>query len=384
MIDDSHDFAFQMPRAAYIHVPFCVHRCGYCDFTVIAGKDHLIPAYLEALERELTALEQPREVETLFLGGGTPTHLPPRHLSRLLQLLRRWFVLAPNAEFSVEANPADLDEARIQVLAEGSVNRVSLGVQAFDDQTLSILERDHHSDEICQTYARLRRHIQNISLDLIFGVPGQSVGTWKETLRAAVDLRPTHLSTYGLTYEKGTRFWARRSKGELVPPGDDLEHEMYGWTMDELPRRGYEQYEISSFAQPGFRCRHNQVYWSGLPYFGFGPGAARYINGRRESNHRSVTTWIQRIQQGLSAVGDSEELTAEDRARERLVLGLRRCDGLDRIEFFKQTGFQIDSLAGVALTRHLKSGMLEETDAGMIRLTKSGRFVADSIIVDFL
>lgn len=384
MISPAADFAFQVPRAAYVHVPFCVHRCGYCDFTVIAGKDRLIPAYLATLEQEFTRLGQPQPVDTVFLGGGTPTHLPPPELERLFKLVRNWFELSPDAEFSVEANPAGLDEERVRVLVEAGVNRVSLGVQAFDDATLAILERDHRRDEICQAFARLRRHLKNISLDLIFGVPGQSLETWKDSVRSALALHPTHLSTYGLTYEKGTRFWTRRTKGELIPPGDDLEREMYGWVMEELPRHGFEQYEISSFALPGFRCRHNQVYWQGQPYFGFGPGAARYIAGRRETNHRSVTTWMHRIQQGLSPVGDSEDLSAEDRARELMVLGLRRCDGINRTEFQIQTGFEMEALAGSELQRHLATGILEETDSGQIRLTMAGRFVADSVIVDFL
>jgi oxygen-independent coproporphyrinogen-3 oxidase len=384
MIPAAADFAFQLPRAAYVHVPFCVHRCGYCDFTVIAGKDELIPAYLATLERELASLGRPHVVDTLFLGGGTPTHLPPHDLNHLLKIVRNWLELAPDAEFSVEANPKGLDEKRVQILVENGVNRVSLGVQSFDDATLAILERDHRREEICQTYDRLRRGVSNLSLDLIFGAPGQSEDTWKETVSSALALRPTHLSTYGLTYEKGTRFWTRQNKGELVPPGDDIEREMYGWVMDELPRHGYEQYEISSFAQSGFRCRHNQVYWLGQPYFGFGPGAARYIQGRRETNHRSVTTWMRRINNGLSPVGDFEELSTEDRARELIVLGLRRCDGINRDEFHRRTGLAMEALVGKELRRHLATGLLEETSDGQIRLTLAGRFVADGVIGDFL
>jgi oxygen-independent coproporphyrinogen-3 oxidase len=371
------------PRAAYVHVPFCVHRCGYCDFTVIAGRDQLIPAYLDALEIELNGLGSPRPVDTIFIGGGTPTHLPPKELSRLLTLVRYWFPPSTGAEFSVEANPADLDQRRIQVLAEHGVNRISLGVQAFDDRTLSLLERDHRRADIERTWELLRLYFENISLDLIFGVPGQTLQTWTETLQAAVALQPTHVSTYGLTYEKGTRFWTRRLKGELVPPGDDLERAMYALSIEMWSAARFEQYEISSFAKPGFRCRHNQIYWTGQQYFACGPGAARYINGRRESNHRSVTTWIQRLKQGQSPVSDSEELSAEDRARELIVLGLRRYEGIDANEFEVQTGFALRSLEPNAWQRHIATGFLEEID-GRIRLTREGRFVADSVIVDFL
>lgn len=372
------------PRAAYIHVPFCVHRCGYCDFTVIAGKDQLIPAYLDALEIELEGLGTPRPVETIFVGGGTPTHLPPKHLSRLLNLILYWFPLDPRGEFSVEANPADLDRPRIEVLSHHRVNRISLGVQAFDDETLKLLERDHRQADIVRTWTLLRDDFENVSLDLIFGTPGQTLATWERTLHAAVALQPTHVSTYGLTYEKGTRFWSRRLHGELVPAPENLERDMYALSMDTWATAGLEQYEISSFAKPGFRCRHNQVYWQGGSYWGCGPGAARYVHGRRESNHRSVTTWIQRLRQGQSPIAESEELTAEERARELIVLGLRRCSGIHPDQFRDQTGFELRSLEPAAWHRHLATGFLEEAPSGELRLTREGRFVADSVIVDFL
>lgn len=344
----------------------------------------MVPAYLDALEIELHGLGTPRPVDTIFIGGGTPTHLPPKDLTRLLTLIRYWFPLSTGGEFSVEANPADLDQRRIQVLADQGVNRISLGVQAFDDQSLVILERDHRRADIQRTWDLLRRYFDNVSLDLIFGVPGQSLETWRETLVSAVALQPTHVSTYGLTFEKGTHFWTRRFKGELVPAGDDLERQMYALSMETWATAGLEQYEISSFAKPGFRCRHNQVYWTGQSYFGSGPGAARYLNGRRESNHRSVSTWIQRLKSGQSPTAESEELTPEARARELIVLGLRRCEGISSTDFEIQTGFELRSLEPDAWRKHLATGFLEETEAGQIRLTVEGRFVADSVIVDFL
>lgn len=372
------------PRAAYIHVPFCVHRCGYCDFTVIAGKDHLVPAYLDALEIELNNLDAPRPVDTIFIGGGTPTHLGPKDLIRLLTLIRYWFPLSTGGEFSVEANPADLDQRRIQVLADQGVNRISLGVQAFDDRSLELLERDHRQADVERVWDLLRRYFENVSLDLIFGVPEQSLQTWQQTLQSAAALQPTHVSTYGLTYEKGTRFWTRRLKGELQSVGDDLERDMYALSMDTWAKAGLEQYEISSFAQPGFRCRHNQIYWTGQGYWACGPGAVRYFNGRREANHRSVMTWMQRLKQGQSPTAESEDLSPEAQARELIVLGLRRREGINAAEFQAQTGFELRSLEPGAWKKHLMTGFLEETPTGNIRLTRAGLFVADSVIVDFL
>jgi oxygen-independent coproporphyrinogen-3 oxidase len=371
------------PTAAYIHVPFCAHRCGYCDFTVAAGKDHLADDYLRALEIELTSLERPREVTTLFIGGGTPTHLDARRLADLLALIRNWFTLAPEYEFSVEANPAGLDAEKIDLLATHGVNRVSLGAQSFDPQILRTLERDHDAEVIAETVARLSPRIPNFSLDLIFGVPSQSLDLWHETLARAVRLKPTHLSTYGLTFEKGTAFWSRRAKGRLIPAPEELEREMYAAAMDELPRHGFEQYELSNFAKPGFRCRHNETYWAALPYFGFGPGAARYLNDCRETNHRSFTTWLSLVLSGKSPVGEVDDLSPADRARETLVVGLRRIAGVDRAAFRQATGFDLEEIAGPAIARHIATGLLERTGTD-IRLTREGRYLADSVIVDCL
>ena len=374
---------FPEPRAAYVHVPFCVHRCGYCDFTLVARRDDLIGAYLEALERDLEAVGEPREVETLFLGGGTPTHLPPGDLARLLALARRWFRLSDGHEFSAEANPAGLDAEKVAVLADSGVNRVSLGAQSFDPGVLRVLERDHDRQAVRRAVAQLRPRIANLSLDLIFGVPGQSLELWEETLCEAIELGPTHVSTYGLTIEKGTAFWGRRERGVLVPAGEELERSMYATAMDVLTAAGFEQYELSNFARPGFRCRHNETYWKALPYYGFGPGAARYLGGRREINHRSVTTWIRRVLAGESPIAESECLSDEDRAREALVVGLRTSDGVCNEEFQERFGFAIRDLATDAVERHSAAGLLEVRD-GRLRLTREGRFVADAVIVDFL
>jgi oxygen-independent coproporphyrinogen-3 oxidase len=301
----------------------------------------------------------------------------------LLALTRRWFPPAPGAEICVEANPAGLDDAKVAVLAHAGVNRVSLGVQSFDTQMLELLERDHRGADVPAVVARLRPAIPNIGLDLIFGVPGQTVELWQQTLAAALALEPTHVSTYGLTFEKGTAFQSRLDKGLLNKCDEELERAMYAVAMDELPRAGLEQYELSNFARLGFRCRHNEVYWAGRPFFGFGPGAARYAGGRRELNHRSVTTWINRVLAGHSPIADAEELSPEGRARELVMLNLRRCAGLPLAEFHEQTGFDFRELAGDTLPGHLRQGLLEEQD-GHVRLTREGRFLADTVFSEYV
>lgn len=374
---------FPEPRSAYIHVPFCAHRCGYCDFTLVAGRDDLIGRYLRALELELQSLGEPREVDTLYLGGGTPTHLEEDDLFRLLDLLLDWFEPTEQCEFTVEGNPAGLTDGKIGILADAGVNRISLGVQSFDASTLMVLERDHCAEDVVELADRLRQRISNVSFDLIFGVPGQSLCVWRKSLREALTLEPKHISTYGLTFEKGTAFWSRREKGKLASVPDDLERDMYAAAMDDLSAAGFEQYELSNFSLPGHRSRHNEVYWRGCPYYGFGPGAARYIDGCREVNHRSVTSWLNRVLSGESPIGTSERLTDEERARESIVLGLRKCCGIHLDDFEARTGFNMHELAEEAIATNCQRGLLEQADEHL-RLTREGRFLADTVIVDFL
>ena len=371
------------PRAAYVHVPFCVHRCGYCDFTVIAGRDDLFESYLSALEIELNSSGAPHEVDTLFIGGGTPTYFPPQELTQFLQLINTCLPLASGGEFSVEANPVGFDAARIDCLMEAGVNRISLGVQSTNPQHLETLERDHSPEDIVRAYELATAQIKNVSLDLIYAVPGQTVEDWSKTLDEVIALSPPHVSTYGLTFEKGTSFWTRREHGTLRPVSEDAELEMYRLGMQRLRDAGYGHYELSNYGRPGFECRHNDVYWQGEEYLGFGPGAAAFVDGVRRQNHRSTTTWIKKTLAGEPAVMSREQLSPEERAREAVMLGLRRRDGIDLDQFFERYGMRVENLEPQAFESHLAAGRLEILD-GTLRLTDSGCCVADSVMSDFL
>jgi oxygen-independent coproporphyrinogen-3 oxidase len=373
----------QAPRAAYIHVPFCRRRCGYCNFTLVAGRDDLIEAYLDALELELASLGEPREVDTLFFGGGTPTHLAPPQLARLFAIAARWFPRAAGCEVSVEANPEDIDDARADVLADAGVTRVSLGAQSFDARKLQALERSHDAAAIRDAVARCRRFARSVSLDLIFGTPGESLADWQRDLEAALALSPDHVSTYGLTYERGTAFWGRLQRRDLAQLDEELERAMYLAAIDTLLAAGFEHYEVSNFARPGHRCRHNETYWLGRGYYAAGPGAARYVGGRRETNHRSTTTWLRRVLAGESPVAESEQLPPEESARERLVFGLRRLEGVQLADFARQTGFTVEQLCGPALERYVEQGLLER-HGGSLRLTRAGLLVSDALWPAFL
>jgi len=371
------------PRSAYIHVPFCRHHCGYCNFTLVAGREDLIAAYLEALAKELSWLEESREVDTLFFGGGTPTHLPPVELEQLLTLAKRWFPPTSSCEFSVEANPIDLANARSQVLAAAGITRVSLGVQSFRPAKLETLERDHRPEQIFAAYEQARSFAHSVSLDLIFAAPDETLEQWKHDLEAAIALRPDHVSTYGLTFERGTNFWGRLNRGELARAEEELEGQMYELAIDLLTAAGYEHYEVSNFARPGHRCQHNEAYWTGKSYFAAGPGAARYVGGRREMNHRSTTTYIQRILSGQSPVAESEQLSPEDHARERLVFALRRLQGISLREFEQETGYSVESLVASPLQRFLSHDLFAQSGDNL-RLTRRGLLVSDALWPAFL
>jgi len=371
------------PRSAYIHVPFCRRRCGYCNFTVVAGRGDLVDDYLHAIERELSALEHPRRVDTLFFGGGTPTHLSVEHLDRLLRLARKWFPLAEDGEFTVEANPVDITPEKIDLLSGAGVTRVSLGVQSFDNAKLGVLERDHRRQQALGAIARCRERFQSVAIDLIFAAPGEEMDVWHRDLETAIAAGPHHVSTYSLTFEKGAAFWGRRQRGEIRSVDEDTERAMFEAAIDMLTGAGYEHYEVSNFAQPGHRCRQNLAYWTGRGYYAAGPGAARYVGGVRETNHRSATTYIRRVLAGRSPVAERERLGREDSARERLVFQLRMLDGVERAEFARETGYGIDDLVGGILPEFIALGLIEETDQ-RLRLTREGLMLSDWLWPQFL
>lgn len=373
------------PRSLYVHVPFCRHRCGYCDFTLVARRDDLVPRYLQALNSELASQcgGTPVAVDTVFLGGGTPTHPGVADLAAMLAIVGRWTQCSPAAEFTIEANPLDLSHEKLDCLVAAGVNRVSLGVQSFDDTVLSTLERDHRQRDLDATLPKCLAVFPNLSLDLIFGVPGQSYASWLETLERAIDSGAAHVSTYGLTFEPGTAFTTRVRRGQLAAISETLEREMYAAAIERLTSAGFRHYELSNFATAGFECRHNEVYWAGGSYFAVGPGAARYVAGRRATNIRSVLGWLARIEQQQSPIADEEELTEAHRARELVYLGLRRDTGVSRRELLEATGCELDSFAEKALSKTTAAGWLHD-DGESIRLTPEGRFLANRVMEEFL
>jgi oxygen-independent coproporphyrinogen III oxidase len=372
-----------LPRTAYVHVPFCAHHCGYCDFAVTVGQDHQIELYLDALAIELSALGTPQPVETLFIGGGTPTHLSPSQLERLLTTLCHWLPLPAGAEFSVESTPESITDDKCNVLAAHGVSRISVGVQSFRPHLLHSLDRLHRIEHIPRAVEAVRKHVRSLSFDLIFAAPGATVTDWTADLDDALRYGTDHISTYGLTYEKGTPLWKQRFRGEVDPVTEDDELAMYETAIDTLSAAGFEHYEISNFARPDHRCRHNERYWANEAYHGFGVGAARYVHGARELNTRNTNDYIRKVLSGESPTFQSERIEGRERAVETAAIQLRRSDGVFRDRFREQTGFEFDPLFGERLTMLLSQGLLADTGLS-VKLTRRGKFVADGVIEELM
>jgi oxygen-independent coproporphyrinogen-3 oxidase len=349
----------------------------------VAGRDYLVARFLDALEAEIGWLDKHYEVDTVFFGGGTPSHLSAKNLERLNAIVRSRFEISKFAEVTAECNPGDLNADRAAALAACGVTRISLGVQSLSLEKLNILERDHSREVVEQAMTQARSFANSVSLDLIFAAPGESMAQWKSDLADAIQLAPDHFSTYELTYEKGTQFWNRRARRELESADEDLRCRMYEHAMDTLARHGYRQYEISSFAKLGHESRHNHVYWSGDPYFAFGPGAARYVDGIRETNHPSTLRYLKQVEAEISPVASSEKLSPEASARELLAIGLRRLRGVNFRNFKNQTGFSVDELIAKVRPSLQQLGLVE-IDSENIRLTRAGILVCDSVAREIL
>lgn len=371
------------PRSLYLHVPFCRHRCGYCNFTLVAGRDYLIDRFVDAaiaeMERDLAARnESLPPLETLYLGGGTPTHLAGPPLDRLFHAVHSRFQTDPAVECTVEANPADITAEVAEQLVRIGVNRISLGVQSLSGEKLRLLERDHDAEVVKSSIELARQNFGSHSMDMIFATPGETIQKWEQDLRAALELVPDHLSAYELTWEKGTSYWSRKTHGQWQVADEGLRADMYAATIDICREHGLEQYEISSFARsPSHRSSHNRMYWTGSPWMAFGPGAASFENGVRTIRHRSVLQYLKMVEAG-DAVWETDSIPLVQRVAEILCIGLRMVEGVRADEFKTATGLDLASVAPKMIGEFMDLGLAETTPHGL-RLTFRGLVFHDSI-----
>ena len=370
----------------YIHIPFCRSKCDYCDFYSLAGREDRMDAYQKALLAhiaETAPLAQGIPVDTIYFGGGTPSFYGDKRLRELLAAIRKQFQVAENAEITLEANPDSVDLKSLRRLRKAGFNRISMGMQSACPEELAAIHRPHTAKQVDEAVAAAKKaRFKNLSLDLIYGLPGQTMDSWKATVEHALSLIPQHLSCYGLKVEEGTPLAARVADGEQLPD-DDTQADLYLWTVGRLQRAGLPQYEISNFAKPGFESRHNLRYWLTKPYIGFGPGAHSDFGGRRYSFVRNLDGYIDGVLRG-GAIIDSEELIPQrERGGEYLMLRLRTARGIEEWEY--RGNYFMDF---AALERRLEEfqtqGWAKKTEEGRWRLTPRGFLVSNQIIGDLL
>ena len=389
----------------YVHVPFCATKCPYCDFNTYQGIEVLFQPYLEALTTELSlwgrVLGAPR-INTIFLGGGTPSYLPSGYIQRILETIHSSFRVADHAETTVEANPDDLDPARCGSLISEGANRLSIGVQSLDDGLLKVLGRRHNAAQAVQAVKTARAAgLANISLDLMYGLPNQSVAQWRDTVERVVDLVPDHLSFYCLTPEEGTPLYQWLQEGSLDPLDSDLAADMYQWARETLAQAGFRHYEISNWSKPGRSALHNEGYWRNLPYLGVGPGAHSHLGDFRFWDVSSPKTYIDKVKsweaaqppvfsslskQGLKTagpVGDWEHINTQLSCSETMILGLRLLEGMDLEAASRELGVDLESLYRDPINELIDLGLLERAGR-LLRLTEGAYLIANQVFTRFV
>lgn len=369
-----------MATSLYLHIPFCVVKCGYCDFNSYVVEDEApLDAFLQGIETELARTALPDPPTSVFLGGGTPSYLDEARLERLFAILHGHFDLAAIDEVTMEANPESVSAAKARIARAAGVNRVSLGAQTFDPAGLRFLDRAHDGDQTRAAVEAMRNSdFENLSLDLMFGLPDQPLEAWQRDLDAALELSPDHLSCYNLTYEPGTRLTRDMKRGAVIPNPPEVDRDMFTTTRDVLGDAGFRAYEISNFAGRGGPCRHNEHYWKQGDYVGIGPGAATHRQGVRWTNLKPLDAWGAALRNGTPAAGEAETLSPRQRVAEALWLGIRREPGVDLDALAARLGPTHADHFAPELDSLCRQGLLER-HGPRVALTARGLLVADSI-----
>lgn len=371
------------PTSVYVHIPFCTQICYYCDFSKVFIKNQPVDEYLQALIREIE-LAEVGQLKTLYIGGGTPTAISAEQLDYLLTNLERVLDLSTIEEYTIEANPGDLTPEKITVLEKSKVNRVSLGVQTFNDKHLKRIGRSHNEAQIYDNISALKEvGFHNISIDLIYALPGQTMEDVKENVAKALALDIPHLSLYSLILEHHTVFMNKMRRGKLNLPTEDLEAEMFDYIIAELEKHGFEHYEISNFTKPNMESRHNLMYWDNDEYYGFGAGASGYVNGVRYRNRGPIQHYLKAVREEGHSRLSEEILSKREMMEEEFFLGLRKKSGVSIPRFEEKFQESFYELYGEAVNELLSDGLVQITD-GRLRMTKKGLFLGDSVAEKFI
>lgn len=401
----------------YIHIPFCKSKCYYCDFNSYSGREYLAGSYFDALLSEMrnsASILGERPVSTIFIGGGTPSLVDPQYISSLLEVCSKYFKVDSDAEISMESNPGTLTYDSLKAYRAAGVNRLSIGLQAWQDRLLKDLGRIHRRQQFVDNLeVAYKAGFQNINVDLIFGLPGQTFEDWAETLEAITTLGShtglRHLSCYSLKIEEGTDFGDRYEAGTLKPANDDLDRSMYRHTIEYLTKKGFNHYEISNFANPGFECKHNLVYWKAQEYAGFGAGAHSYIDTRRFSNVAGIEEYIEAVERfgqdrDSGLYEDIHYINRQESMSEFMILGLRLINGIRADEFEARFGESLQTVYGDKLEKLVKQGLIEIRqeendgdglhdssscndkiiDSSCFKLTPLGLDLANKVFIEFI
>lgn len=373
--------------SAYIHIPFCEHICFYCDFNKVFLEGQPVDEYVEALLKEiqLTTAQQPgKQMETIYIGGGTPTSLTAGQLDRLLSGVRELLPFDDTREFTVEANPGDLTPEKLRVMKNYGVNRLSMGVQTFDDRLLKKIGRKHTAEDVYQTMRFLEKeNFENVSIDLIYALPGQTVEGFQDTLQKAIELDLPHYSLYSLILENKTMFmnWVRQGRLEL--PDEDAEAGMFEATIEQMAKAGRHQYEVSNFSLAGKESQHNLVYWNNEHYYGFGAGASGYLGDVRYRNYGPIQHYLRPLREDKLPILETEQLTRKNQIEEEMFLGLRKLDGVSKERFKEKFQQTIDQIYGPVLEKLKTEGLLTESEK-YFSLTEKGLYIGNEVFESFL
>ncbi|MCM3091402.1 MULTISPECIES: radical SAM family heme chaperone HemW [unclassified Cytobacillus] len=376
-----------MIKAAYIHIPFCEHICHYCDFNKVYLKNQPVGEYLNSIDKEmdLALRETPASrLDSIFVGGGTPTALNEKQLDQLCSIIKRQLPYDQFTEYTFEANPGDLSKEKLQILHDAGVNRLSFGVQTFNDELLKRIGRSHRTKDVFQSIDAAKQvGFDNISIDLIYSLPGQTLQDFKDTLQTSFTLDIDHYSGYSLIIEPKTVFYNLMRRGKLPVPGEDVEAEMYDLLMEQMDKHGFAQYEISNFAKPGYESRHNITYWDNESYFGFGAGAHGYVDGNRRSNHGPLKKYMEPIENGQLPILEEHKVPQEEQMEEEMFLGLRKTEGVSISRFKKKFGKNPLEHFEVQIKQHSEKELIIVGEE-YIKLTRQGRFLGNEVFQSFI
>lgn len=379
------NYPHKSASSIYIHIPFCATKCYYCAFNTYTFHKEQAKAYLQALRTEIALYAPDTDpLQTIFIGGGTPSILSANALTQLFAHIHKYFQLTPNVEITVECNPGTVDSEKLNVMQDNGVNRLSFGLQAMQDETLQQLGRIHTVAEFLQSYHLAREHrFENINIDLIFALPDQTMDAWHHTLNEVISLEPNHISSYNLVMEEETPFYEWWQADELRLPTEDTEADMFQYTIETLTSHGYTHYEICNFAKPNHFARHNLVYWNNQPCIGLGAGACGYVNGVRYTNIRGIAPYIDALSKRNKPIADTEHLTGHAEKAETLMLALRKREGISLEVYQDRFGEEIEVAFGNILKKWMALRLLERT-ATHLRLTPRGLFLANEVFVELM